>query len=299
MKRLLWIGLIAMVAQPSLPSPVRANSALDSLVAAERAFAAMSLDKGVKESFLQYLADGAVVFQPQPIDGRKFWQARPSTRAILNWEPSFACVSSDGDMGYTCGPWVFQPPADSSGTPVSPDRFLYGHFNSVWIKEKKVGWRVIADVGVTHVRPARGGVGSKEFTAGPNLPIRTMMSSRVKLEDLDRKLSKSMRTMPPREALAAHASQDLHFNSEGHVPTTNLEASQGQLDSLGGFFNYIPQASRVSHSNDLGFSYGIAERYLSTKAAAADTCAYLNVWRLESGKVWQLALTVLKPLASR
>jgi hypothetical protein len=299
MRRLVWIGMIAMVAQPFLPSRTHASPALDSLVTAEKAFSALSLAKGIKESFLDYLAEGAVVFQPQALDARKFWEARPSSRAILSWEPSFACVSSDGDMGYTCGPWVFQPPPDSSGTPASPDRFLYGHFNSVWIHDKKSGWRVIADIGVTHPRPTRGGVGSGEFTAGPNLPIRTMMSSRVKLEDLDKKLSKSMRSMPPRDALAAHATQDLHFSSEGRIPATNLEASQSQLDSLGGFFVYLPQASRVSRSNDLGFTYGIAERYVSVKGAAADSTAYLNVWRLESGKVWQLALTVLKPLARR
>jgi hypothetical protein len=299
MRRLVWIGVIAMAAQSSLPAPAHANADLDSLVAAERSFAALSLAQGVKESFLHYLAEGAVVFQPQAQDGHTFWQARPATRAVLSWEPSFACVSSEGDMGYTSGPWVFQPPPDSSGTPASPDRFLYGHFHSVWIKEKKNGWRVLADIGITHPRQTRGGVGSGEFTAGPNLPIRTMMSSRVKLEDLDKKLSKSMRSMPPRDALAAYASQDLHLSSEGHLPATNLEAAQGQLDSLGGFFAYLPQASRVSHSNDLGYTYGIAERYLSTKAPAADSCAYLNVWRLESGKVWQLALTVLKPLARR
>ena len=159
MRRLVWIGMIAMVAQPFLPSRTHANSALDSLVAGERAFAALSQAKGIKESFLYYLAEGAVVFQPQAQDGRQFWQARPATKAILSWEPSFACVSSEGDMGYTCGPWVFQPPPDSSGTPASPERFLYGHFNSVWIKEKKAGWRVILDVGVTHPRPTRGEIG--------------------------------------------------------------------------------------------------------------------------------------------
>jgi len=299
MRRLVWIGVFAAAAQASLPGPVRANAALDSLVAGERAFAAASRAKGIKESFLAFMAEGAIVFQPQAMDGRKFWDARPSSKAVLNWEPAFACVSSDGDMGYTCGPWEFQPPPDSSGAPASPERYLYGHFNSVWVKEKKTGWRVIADIGITHPRPTRGGVGSGEYTPGPNLPIRTMMSNRTKLEDLDKRLSKSMRSMPPREALAAHAAQDLRLGSEGRMPTVGLEASQGQLDSLGGFFVFLPQASRVSRSNDLGFTYGLAERYISAKGPPADSSAYLNVWRLENGKVWQLALEVLKPLGNR
>ena len=299
MRRLVWIGVFAMAAQASLPAGARASAALDSLIAGEKAFAAMSVAKGVRESFLAYLAEGAIVFQPRPTDGRKFWEARAAVKGTLKWEPSFACVSSDGDMGYTCGPWEFQPPPDSSGTPASPDRFLYGHFNSVWVKEKKAGWRVVADIGITHPRPERGGVGSGDFTPGPNLPIRTMMSTRINLEDQDKKLTKDMRKMPPRDALAAHAAQDLRFGTEGRMPSANLESAQAQIDSLAGFFAFIPQGSEVARSGDLGFTYGLAERYISVKGPPADSSVYLNVWRQEDGRFWRLALAVINPLRRR
>lgn len=299
MRRLVWIGVVAMAVQASLPASVRASAALDSLIASEKAFAAMSVAKGVRESFLAYLAEGSVVFQPQATDGRKFWEARAAVKGTLKWDPAYACVSSDGDMGYTCGPWEFQPPPDSSGTAASPDRFLYGHFNSVWVKEKKAGWRVVADIGITHPRPERGGVGSGDFTPGPNLPIRTMMSSRINLEDQDKKLTKSMRSMPARDALAAHAAQDMRFGTEGRSPASNLESSQGQIDSLAGFFAFIPKGSQVARSGDLGFTYGLAERYISTKGPPADSSVYLNVWRQEDGRFWRLALSVINPLRRR
>lgn len=299
MRPSLWIGALAMVAVSAVPPPARASAALDSLVASERAFAALSVSKGVRESFLAYLAEGAVVFQPRATDGRKFWEARPATNAVLKWEPSFAGVSSDGDMGYTSGPWEFQPPPDSSGAPASPDRYLYGHFNSVWKKEKKIGWRVVADIGITHERPARGGVGSGDFMAAPALPIRTMKSSRINLADQDKKLSKDMRAMPPRDALAAHATTDLRFNTEGHMQAVGIEAAQGQLDSLGGFFVFTTESSQVARSGDLGFTYGLAERYLSAKGPPADSCVYLHVWREESGRLWKLALAVINPLRRR
>jgi ketosteroid isomerase-like protein len=299
MRRLVSIGVFALAAQAFIPAGAHAVSALDSLVASERAFAAMAAAKGVRDAFLAYLAEGSVVFQPQATEGRKFWEARQGVKGLLKWEPSYACVSSDGDMGYTCGPWEFQPPPDSSGTPAAPERFLYGHFNSVWVKEKKVGWRVVADIGITHPRPGRGGVGSGDFTPGPTLPIRTMISSRIKLEDQDKKLSKDMRSMPPRDALAAHAAQDLRFGTEGLMPGVGLEAAQGRLDSLPGFFAFVPQGSQVARSGDLGFTYGLAERYLSTKGPPADSSVYLNVWRQEGGRFWKLALTVINPLRRR
>ena len=298
MRRIVAIAVLAMVALTSFPPRASADAALDSLIATERAFAALSLAKGMREAFLAYLTEDAIVFQPHAMNGRAFWQARGPSAATLKWEPAFGAVSSAGDMGYTCGPWVLQPPPDSSGTPADPGRYLHGHFNSVWKKDKKAGWRVVADIGVTHGKPERGGVGSGDFTAGPILPIRTMKSSRVNLQDLDRKLSKDMRSKPPREALVAHAALDVRFNTEGRMPAVGIDAAQAMLDTLIGFYAFSPQGSQVSRSGDLGFTYGVAERFVSANAAAADTSVYLHVWR-EDGRAWRLALAVVNPLKRR
>ncbi len=299
MKRLVRMGVVAMVVLPLSASRAAADAALDSLVASERAFAAMSSAKGMKEAFLTYLAEDGVVFQPTATNGRKAWEARPASTATLFWEPAFAAVSSAGDLGYTTGPWEFHPPADSTGAPAPPERYLYGHFNSVWRKQRHDGWRVVADIGVSHPRPERGGVGSGEFTAGPTLPIRTMKPGRIDLAELDRKLSKSMRSLGTREALTAQATPDLRLNLEGRMPSLGIEAAQTLLDSLVGFLAYHAQGSGIASSGDLGYTYGWAERFVSANAAPADSNVYLHVWRQEKGRTWILALAVLNPLRSR
>jgi len=291
-------GILAGVSA-SIPTRATAGAALDSLVASERAFAARSAAKGMKEAFLAYLAEGAVVFQPGPVDGRKVWEARRASAATLRWEPSFAAVSSGGRFGYTTGPWEFRPPADSLGTPAPPESYLYGQFNSVWKHEKKTGWRVIADIGVTHAKPTRGGVGSGEFAAGPTLKIRTMKPGRADISGEDQRLSKAMRASGPREALAALGTADLRVNSEGRWPAVGLEAAQARFDSLGGFYEYRTEGTAVARSGDLGYSYGLAERFLSANGAPADTSVYLHVWRQEAGRFWRLALAVINPLARR
>jgi len=299
MRAFVTIGVIAMAAMSSAPSLAADEAALDSLVAGERAFAALSLEKGMKAAFLAYLAEDAIVFQPRAVSGRQFWEARPASSATLKWEPAFAAVSSAGDLGYSTGPWEFQPPADSAGTPSPPESFLYGQFNSVWKKEKGAGWRVLADIGVTHARPGRSGVGSGEFAAGPTLPMRTMKSGRPNLPEEDRRLSKAMRSVGPREALAAHATSDLRVNSEGRLPAVGLEAAQARFDTLGGFYEFRTEGSGVARSGDLGYSYGLAEHFLAANAAPADTSVFMHVWRLESGRLWRLALAVIGPLTRR
>lgn len=282
-----------------LPARAAADAALDSLVAAERAFAARSVARGMKDAFLAYLAEGSVMFQPGPVDGRKLWEARPASAATLSWEPSFAGVSSAGDLGYTTGPWEFHPPADSLGTPAPPEAYLYGQFNSVWKHEKKTGWRLIADIGVTHPRPARGGVGSGEFTAGPILKVRTMKSGRADIPGEDQRLSKAMRAGGPRGALSELGAQDLRVNSEGRFPAVGIEAAMARFDSLGGFYEYRTEGSVIARSGDLGYSYGVAERFLSATGAPADTSVFLHVWRQEGGRFWRLVLAVINPLTRR
>jgi hypothetical protein len=291
--------MVILSTSAGLPARAAADAALDSLVASERAFAALSVAKGMKAAFLAYLAEGSVVFQPAAVDARKLWEGRPASAATLSWEPSFAAVSSAGDFGYTTGPWEFRPPADSLGTPAPPESYAYGQFNSVWKHDKKTGWRLIADIGVTHAKPARGGVGSGEFTAGPVLRVRTMKIGRADIPGEDQRLSKAMRAVGPREALVAHGAPDLRLNSEGRPPAVGLEAAQARFDTLGGFYEYRTEGSVIAKSGDLGYSYGLAERFVSATGAPADSSVYLHVWRQEGGRFWRLALAVLNPLPRR
>ena len=296
------IGIIAMVVMVTMsasPSPAFADAALDSLIAAERAFASLSLAKGMKEAFLTYLAEGSVVFQPGAVDGRKAWEAKPASAATLTWEAAFAGVSSAGDLGYTTGPWEYRPPADTAGTPAPPESYRYGQFNTVWKREKKTGWRVIADIGVTHPNPGRKGVQGGQATTGPQLKVRTMKSGRADIPGEDTRLSKAMRAVGPHEALAAHAASDVRVNSEGRFPALGVEAAQARFDSLGGFYEYRTEGSAIARSGDLGYSYGLAEHFLSAKGAPVDTAVYLHVWRQEGGRFWRLVLAVVNPLTRR
>src|SRR5438552_11925803 len=79
------------------------------IVEAERAFARAAATKGTRDAFLEFLADDGIIFQPGPVNGKQFWQARTPRKGLLSWEPIFADVSLAGDMGYTTVPSEFRP----------------------------------------------------------------------------------------------------------------------------------------------------------------------------------------------
>src|SRR5580765_399251 len=113
------------------------------LVQMERDFARAAATKGTRDAFLEFIADDGILFQPGPVNGKKFWAERQPRKGLLSWEPVFADVSRAGDLGYTTGPWEFRPngPADQ---PVA-----FGLYFTIWKKQPDGAWKAVLDRGVT------------------------------------------------------------------------------------------------------------------------------------------------------
>ena len=124
-----------------------APSDLANMVQAEYDFAAMAKREGYKASFLKYLSEDSVMFANGAVPARKRVSSRPDLQGSLQWYPSYAVVSSTGDMGLSTGPWVYW----DKGKPAA-----FGHFVSIWRKQPDGSWRNALDVGVDHdeLRPA-------------------------------------------------------------------------------------------------------------------------------------------------
>src|SRR5881409_3349983 len=105
------------------------------LVQMEHDFAKAAATKGTRDAFLEFLADDGIIFQPGPVNGKQFWQARTTRKGLLSWEPIFADVSLAGDMGYTTGPYEFRP----NGADDKPTAF--GQYFTIWKKQTDGSWK--------------------------------------------------------------------------------------------------------------------------------------------------------------
>src|SRR5213595_2860652 len=123
------------LAQTQTPRTLDRNE----LVAMERAFAKAAATKGTRDAFLEFLADDGIIFQPGPVNGKQFWQARTPRKGRLSWEPVFADVSLAGDLGYTTGPYEFRP----NGADDKP--IAFGQYFTVWKKQTDGSWKVALD----------------------------------------------------------------------------------------------------------------------------------------------------------
>jgi ketosteroid isomerase-like protein len=292
---MLSVGIGVLASLPA-PAPTRADSAaLESLVAAERAFSETSVTRGMRDAFLTFMADDGIVFRPRATNAKQVWTARPESKATLIWEPSFASVAAAGDLGYTTGPWEFRPPADSTGASPPPDQIAYGHFISVWRKQPDGVWKVAVDIGVSHDKPALG-LGKEQYVAGPT-GTKNELGAAPDVAALERKLSDIATKSGWAKALESVASDDLRLNREGSEPLQGRDAARKALSKDKLAVTWRPEGTGYASSRDLAYAYGVAAvRPQKSKSGTPDSSVYLHVWRLEAKNAWKLCMAVENPL---
>jgi ketosteroid isomerase-like protein len=297
MKKLLIILFVSSAfATPRLAQMREPGPELKSLVEAERAFSKTSETRGIREAFLTYLADEAVVFRPHPVQARKWYQERESIPGLLTWEPVFADVSRAGDLGYTTGPYEFRE-KNAAAAPVR-----YGHFVSAWKKQPDGSWRVVVDLGTPHPRPETKPTGLSfpshdQSASAKSAPSIDVQAGRAALLDVDRAFSRASASKGAVAAYPSYSSDAIRFYRINRFPTTGKEAVRAFLSGKPGLFTWQPAASDVSRSGDLGYTYGSSE-FKKSKSSdePAERDSYLRIWKKQADGRWKVVLDVASPI---
>ncbi len=257
------------------------------LVRMEHDFAKAAATKGTRDAFLEFLADDGIVFQPAPVNGKKFWTERQPRKGLLSWEPVFADVSRAGDLGYTTGPWEFRP----NGPDDKPVAF--GQYFTIWKKQSDGSWKAVLDRGVSTDKPfAQAELQfplNDEISSGSKVDV---AKGRAALIEQERKFSQISGVNGARTAFNLYLSDDARVLRQNAAPATDKTAGLMLLPENGRALTWQPIKSDVAASGDLGYTYGTFE--LNSRGVILERGSYVRVWKRQSGK-WKVALDVLSP----
>ncbi len=268
------------------PAPAAPERGVDGLVAAERAFARMSEEKGVRAAFIAWLGEDAVLFRPRPVPGLPWMRQRPGPSGTLAWRPDFAEVSAAQDLGVTAGPWDYRPATSAKEPPG------HGHFVTVWRNRPAEGWKVELDIGVSHPsEPAA----PQDVTAVPpraagGAPPADIGGSLLAAE---RDLERATASKNLAEALLDRATDDLRLYREGATPRVGASAARAALASEASPSSWKIEGSGFSASGDLGYVYGVR-----SAPSAKGEATFFRIWRREPGKPWRVSLDLAVPIPS-
>lgn len=267
---------------------------LASLVEAERAFARMSVEKGMRESFLAYFAESGINFGPHPARTRERFLAQTGAGApiTLEWQPVYADVSELGELGYTTGPFVV---TDRSPKNLPPD---HGWYFSIWKRQEDGAWKVVLDNGVSTPPPVSGEAPALA-TAGPGmLPKREGdVENRRKIPDkLERGLLQAARMNGFMKVFSEMTSERVRFYRNGMLPILGRDSMVAYLESRNLEMAWEPVAWDIASTWDLCYVYGTYElRRRGENPAAPENPPqehgyYVRIWKREADGKWRIVL---------
>jgi len=120
----------------------RAQSELQQLFDTEKAFQRVAAEKGVRSAYLDFLADDAIIFRPDAVNGKEFWKAREDQASRVVRSTAYADISSNGMLGYTTGSWQMFLKNKAEALP------QVGQFVTIWEKKPDGKYRASVDIGI-------------------------------------------------------------------------------------------------------------------------------------------------------
>lgn len=269
-------------------APADRKAALEAVVATERAFAKLGEEKGVKDSFLAYIADDGLLFRPGPVRGKDFLSARPAPPIKLLWRPSHADVSAAGDLGWTMGPWQLYPPNAPADAPPAT-----GYFVTLWKKQADGSYKWILDHGTPNPHPATReadfvvpdtGKGVKLATA-----IADLAAGREALFAVDRALAAGTA-----DAYAARLADGARVLRMGEPLVIGKEAA-GKALTVQKTANWKLDQGGLADSGDLGYTYGTVDMPGEGPQGETLTGDYLKIWQKDGAGEWKIVLDMVAP----
>ena len=283
---LMLFGFLEISAQPNTKKktePVKNN--LKELVETEQAFAKTAAEKGTKAAFLEFLADDGVIFTPNEANGKLVWKTRPESPALLSWNPAWADISSDGNLGYTTGGWEFRP----KGKTDQPTGF--GEYVTLWQRQADGKFKAVLDIGINHATssfsdaawksPADAGTGAKSVKNGVNSSTLTDIFSNKSLAN----------------GYFNYFADDVVVLRDGNLPfygKQNAYLSLERLDAefpASAFLNFNGNVSKIF--GNLMYIWGVYQ--LNDKDGTVKKWNFVQIWKHRAGR-WQIVLDIFHPI---
>lgn len=121
------------------------KNAKEEILQVERDFCQFVKEKGLKEGFLYFADENAVLNRDNKIiKGKKsienYFEKQDLLNIQLEWKPDFVDISESGDMAYSYGSYFLRSVNDSGERTENK-----GIFHTVWKRQKDGSWKYVYD----------------------------------------------------------------------------------------------------------------------------------------------------------
>lgn len=156
MRKLFVAGILSgFAAALTFSGPAKAGPKND-MMAADRAFSIMSVEKGAHAAFLAYMDDDVRLYEgpKRPIVGKAaaaayYEKTTEGPDNQLQWVPVDAEASPDGALGFTRGTWLYTAKTKDGTTKAT------GYYVTVWKRQADGHYKFTLDMGGSDPKPGK------------------------------------------------------------------------------------------------------------------------------------------------
>jgi ketosteroid isomerase-like protein len=244
---------------------------------AERSFAAYAVQQGTKAAFLKFADSTGLIFEgANAVSAIETWQKREARAGVLNWNPVYGFEAASGELGFTTGPWNFQPKS------ITDSVVARGQYCTIWKKAANGDWKFLLDMGVNNT-PAFDSLtfpfSKQETPFVPGTATDLLQTEHAFINDT-KVLAKRFQTY-----MKSVSSVVFLLSRNGRLPVVDIDKIEPMLGTMPSSIAYTVSGAGLSASGDLGYVYGTTLIY-------GKQDSYLRIWRRET-KEWKLAMEVL------
>ena len=276
---------LLFIAAPAVAQPSSAQAGVDSLLAADRAFAVAAARSANALEGLEPMFDGEVVM---PAPGAVHAIGREAVLAAFRTNPAFAegrvewtpirgGISADGTHGFTFGYLTL-----SAGDPARRSR----KYLAYWIRRPE-GWRVVAyrqtvrPAGEVSLDPLPPSLPT--FTAAPANDPDAIAAHQRSLAAAERAFSDRAQQVGLKRAFGEFGREDAMNMSQGPAFRIGLAAITADFpEAPASPLNWGTDRSFVASSGDLGVSIGTIYPNGPVPEGQPPSFPFFTVWRRDS-----------------
>lgn len=249
----------------------------------EKAFEKMVAEKGMNAGFIEFLSPTGIMFMPDAVNGRDAWRARPASAATLTWNPILIDVSSNGALAYSIGNSMFRPNGKDD-----PNVF-YGHYISIWTRQRNGEYRAVLDTGINHDKPASMPADWKSSTLIGN----AKMDSKLSAGDHSTGFFALIEKQGMTTAYNAFLADDAVVMRDGSQPFFGKKLAINLLKKEKRRIVFARRKSFIE-AGDLAY-LNSTYQFINQSGEVTERGNFVQVWKLV-GESWKIVSDVFVPL---
>lgn len=256
-----------------------AGQSVQAMYDAERAFGQAVTIKGFNPAFLDFMAEDAIIFRPEAVNGPEFLRTRDEKSAgALRRTVARADIATNGMLGYTTGQWTLTQKTKT----IQVQKI--GQYATVWQRRPDGKYKAILDIEISH-EP----IEKKKKRYIPIVPhVRDMNVRGWSAADATMNFLKmSMTKKGLGGAYDKFASDDVRLLREGLPPIDGRGDAEEEMERYKAV-DFPPRVSQFE-SSDMAYSWNACSYADSGEGMEKGNC--LHIWKLQDKK-WRIVLGV-------